>query len=235
MSVRLKQTAQTNLQLYNQLLAADYPVAELQQVRIAYDLAARRFAGLLRPDGRCFLAHVVGVASLVAQLGGSPNAVAASLLHAWLSHGPRLLNRLHRKTRRPALTPEVNPAVGDLILRFHVLHRDSAARHAVLEAPDPPSASDRDALLMHLANALDNHVDFARHYRGNRDRAGEELSDIRYTARQLLSQDTCAQLDEQLAMEPPSCLPAELLTGRAGSFTATSGPVAIVKRLLRGR
>jgi (p)ppGpp synthase/HD superfamily hydrolase len=79
--------AQTNIQLYRQLLAARHAVAQVQQVRDAYALAARLFAAQLRPEGRPFVCHLVGVASLLAQQETAFPIVLAGLLHSAYTHG----------------------------------------------------------------------------------------------------------------------------------------------------
>ncbi len=58
--------AQTNIQLYEQLLAARWSAADIVPARAAYELAMRIFAGHFRPSHKPFLAHLVGVASILA-------------------------------------------------------------------------------------------------------------------------------------------------------------------------
>src|SRR4029453_3473264 len=79
--------AQTNIQLYRQLLAARHAVAQVQQVRDAYALAARLFAAQLRPEGRRFVCHLVGAASLLAQQETAFPIVLAGPLHSAYPHG----------------------------------------------------------------------------------------------------------------------------------------------------
>ncbi|MCH7616130.1 MAG: penicillin acylase family protein [Nitrospinae bacterium] len=73
--------AQTNIQLYKQLKSVGYSFDEINHVRKAYDLAKELFACLYCPSGKTFLAHVVGVGSILGSLRISSNVVAASLLH----------------------------------------------------------------------------------------------------------------------------------------------------------
>ena len=78
----MAEVAQTNLQLYNQLIAAGWSDANLDRTQAAYALAADLFAGQIRSSGKTFLEHLVGTASAVAAVGGRPALVHAALLHA---------------------------------------------------------------------------------------------------------------------------------------------------------
>ena len=61
--------AQTNLQLYNQIYDAGWSAADLAAARTVYELDVQLFAGRFRPNGKPFVAHLVGVASLVERFG----------------------------------------------------------------------------------------------------------------------------------------------------------------------
>jgi len=54
--------AQTNLQLYTQLMAAGFSAADLQQVHAAYSFAAKQCAPLFRGSGKPFSCHLVRIA-----------------------------------------------------------------------------------------------------------------------------------------------------------------------------
>ena len=83
----MPEVAQTNLQLYNQLIAAGWSDANLDRTQAAYALAADLFAGQIRSSGKTFLEHLVGTASAVAAVGGRPALVHAGLLHATYTFG----------------------------------------------------------------------------------------------------------------------------------------------------
>jgi (p)ppGpp synthase/HD superfamily hydrolase len=63
--------AQTNLQLDRQLDRVGWPVDDRVRVAAAYDLAARLFTGQYRPNGKTFVAHVCGTASIAQLAGGT--------------------------------------------------------------------------------------------------------------------------------------------------------------------
>ena len=82
-----RRRAQTNIQLYQQLHAVGYGGEDIGRVREAYGLATKLFASQLRPEGRPFVCHLVGAASILAMLGSRRGTTIAGLLHSAYSHG----------------------------------------------------------------------------------------------------------------------------------------------------
>ena len=70
--------AQTNLQLYNQLLALSWPADDLERVRAAYEFVDELFSGLHRGSGKTFIAHLIGTASVAAGVDGRHDVVLAA-------------------------------------------------------------------------------------------------------------------------------------------------------------
>jgi len=108
--------AQTNVQLYNQLWAAGWEDAGLLKARRAYELAAELFAGRFRPMGKPFVAHLVGVASLLQRFGAPPAAVVAGVVHSAYPQGDfgtGQTGRLpqHRERVREAIGPDAERLV----------------------------------------------------------------------------------------------------------------------------
>jgi (p)ppGpp synthase/HD superfamily hydrolase len=56
---------QTNLQLYNQLRMQGYSDTQLAVVHRAYELLITIYPGYYQADGKPFVAHTVGVASIL--------------------------------------------------------------------------------------------------------------------------------------------------------------------------
>jgi len=79
--------SQTHLQLYQQMQNASYSDADLLLVDRAYRIAMRVFSGYYRPNNKPFLAHLVGVASILTQSNQPATVVAAGLLHSAYSLG----------------------------------------------------------------------------------------------------------------------------------------------------
>ena len=79
--------AQTNLQLYAQMLRAAYPETDVDRVRAAYEFALPLFAGAYRGSGKPFIAHLVGTASILVSIRARMPVVVAGLLHAVYASG----------------------------------------------------------------------------------------------------------------------------------------------------
>lgn len=107
--------AQTHLQLYRQLQDGLYVEEDLILVDRAYQIAMRIFAGYYRPNNKPFLMHLVGVASILANVRQTAVVVAAGLLHSAYPLGLRRkgneVNRRHREQIAASVGKEVEHLV----------------------------------------------------------------------------------------------------------------------------
>src|SRR5262249_37947301 len=140
--------AQTNLRLYEELRRAGRPPDELLAARRAYDLATRLFAGQYRATGKPFVAHLVGVASILARLDRRGPLIVAALLHPAYDQGifPGW-RRAVTEAKRAAVRAVAGDEAEHLVFRYH--HHDQA---------------DGDVVLLGLANDLEDLVDLAGAY-----------------------------------------------------------------------
>src|SRR5262249_6068970 len=117
--VRAVTCAQTNLQLYGQLLALGHASADVAAGAEAYELAMRLLAGCFRGSGKPFLAHAVGTASVLGSVRARVPVVSAGLLHAAYTLG-EFGNGWRGAS--PAKRAEVRRAVGseveELVTRY---------------------------------------------------------------------------------------------------------------------
>ncbi|MGH7928384.1 MAG: DUF6817 domain-containing protein, partial [Candidatus Binatia bacterium] len=109
-SSRLHDYAQTNIQLYGQLLAAGYSNEDLRHIRDTYALAAVLFSGRIQPSGKTFISHVVGTASILASIGSNSELICTALLHNVFPNG-KFGNRKRGISRRKRR--EMKSVVGD--------------------------------------------------------------------------------------------------------------------------
>src|SRR4051812_2155144 len=154
----VRELAQTNLQLYEQLISRGWTARDLAAVRDAYELSAQLFSGRYRASGKTFVAHVVGTASCVAAIGGTPPMVSAALLHAAYEHGDfgPDQDRAHGRAR---LVDEVGPEVEALVAEYTATPLNVATIEDLQRrAADLPSLT-RDVVLIRTANEVDDHVD----------------------------------------------------------------------------
>jgi len=149
--------AQTNLQLYRQLLDIGYDDQSLAQVRAAYDLTRQLFIGSYRPSEKPFCAHLVGTASVLVCWGERTDMVVAGMLHsAYLygEFGDRTRGISPAKQR--ALIARIGEQAQALVEQYSKAAQE--ARSCSLEqlAKDPQS---RDIVVLKLADLLDECAD----------------------------------------------------------------------------
>jgi hypothetical protein len=152
--------AQTNLQLYNQMLAAGRSEYDLRRVREAYELAMRLFAGQYRANGKPFVAHLVGVASILAAQDRPVETIVAGLLHSVYSFG-----EFGDGTRgaSPRKRRQVRAAVGDVAEQLAAHYASASWELSALEDLERRTARlsplESGALEIKLADVLEDHVD----------------------------------------------------------------------------
>jgi amino acid adenylation domain-containing protein len=152
--------AQTNVQLYEQLFDAGYTPARLGQVAAAYDLVLSLFSALLRPEGKPFVNHLVGTASILAQHGAPYAVVIAGLLHAAYVYGEfgsiRLGATASKRRRVRAVIGEDAEALVSGYTRFPWNARSIGSLPEQLPGM---SQGERNIILMRLANELEEGAD----------------------------------------------------------------------------
>jgi (p)ppGpp synthase/HD superfamily hydrolase len=160
--------AQTNVQLFNQLPLDVYTSKDLERVRAAYDLAACLFTGRFQASGKPFLAHLVGVASIVSALDAPPPLVAAGLIHSVYRNGEFGSGRRGMSDdKRRVVRDAVGEQVERYAARFATLPwrpASLAELHIRLDALD---GLDRDVVLLRLADHLEHLLDLNVLYHGN--------------------------------------------------------------------
>ena len=113
--------SQSNLQLFNQLLAQDYTQANLQSVHKAYELSRLLFSGRFTASGRSQLVHGVGTASILGFWKAPAHVVAAGLLHNIYNNGDfgdgsRGISQQKRILLRESLGPDIERELSDFAL-----------------------------------------------------------------------------------------------------------------------
>lgn len=77
----MESPAQSNTQLFRQIVEHGCSAEELGLMRDAYGLAMQIYSGLFTGSGKPTLTHEVGSASLALRYGGSFELAAAALMH----------------------------------------------------------------------------------------------------------------------------------------------------------
>jgi (p)ppGpp synthase/HD superfamily hydrolase len=179
--------AQTNLQLYNQLRERGLALNELVLVHRAYELLTTLYAAHYQADGKPFVAHGVGVASILAELDQPAEMLAVGLLHNVYGNadfgdgqgsGPT-------PSRRRLIRNAVGPQVEELLVRFPDLRiRPANVQDGRRSLPGLDDAG-RRLVLVDLADHLEKYVDLGVLYFGDNDwlirstdRIGSDLIEI---------------------------------------------------------
>jgi (p)ppGpp synthase/HD superfamily hydrolase len=153
--------AQTNGQLYRQLTDMHWSEKDLTRARNGYELGVHLFSGKYRQSHRPFINHLVGTASVVAEVHGRQPMVLAALLHAAYAvgdWGPR--------SRLSAMREEVRNAVGtqaeELIWEYSDFLPNPNSVHTWTEATrGMPSHLAQDLVVLRLANQVEELQDLA--------------------------------------------------------------------------
>ncbi|MBW4661155.1 MAG: hypothetical protein KME15_20965 [Drouetiella hepatica Uher 2000/2452] len=160
--------AQTNIQLFNQLHQLGYSHVELESISNAYKLAVQLFTGRFRPSGKTFIAHLVGTASVLAQLRVSYKLVVAGLLHAAYSHGDFGAGQTGRsKAKQKQVVQAIGQEIEEYIARYTALQWNMAIIPIIHQQIDILDDIGRDVLLVRLANELEERLDLGILYCGD--------------------------------------------------------------------
>jgi hypothetical protein len=154
--------AQTNVQLYRQLIEGGYSRSDLMRVHEAYELATELFSGQYRGCGKTLIAHLVGVAGIQASLGLPVEQIQAGLLHsAYLFGDFGSLPGGYHETKRQRLIAVVGEEVAGIIHAFHDLEwEEQDIRRTAETDPSDFNELERALILMRLAHELDEHSDW---------------------------------------------------------------------------
>lgn len=161
--------SQTNLQLYNQLLAQGRSAEELAIVRRAYEFATTIYPGYYQADGKPFVAHSVGVASILTHLGLRADILATGLLHNVYASGDFGDGRRHIVTeeRQRMVREAVGKEIESLINRFRQFRITPTTIDEISGRIDQLDQVDRQLLLIDLADYLEKYVDCGVLYFGD--------------------------------------------------------------------
>ena len=160
--------AQTNVQLFNQLIDEAYSAHEIAIVRAAYLLAMRLFSGLYRPSGKTFIAHAVGTASVLAELRLPAYLLGAALLHSAYTLGDfGTWRRAIDERKRARVRSAIGPDGERMVAAYAAL--DWNERYVLARLGAATSCAERDLILIRLANEVDEYADLAALYTANWD------------------------------------------------------------------
>jgi hypothetical protein len=153
--------AQTNLQLYNQLLAEGRSIEEMALAKSAYDLASLIYSAHYQADGKPFICHTVGVASILSQLDLPIEVIAFGLVHNVYGNGDFGDGRQHQSTaaRRSRVREAVGADVETLVYRFRHFRITGHTIDRIEDELDSYGDVERHLILTDLADHLEKYAD----------------------------------------------------------------------------
>lgn len=165
--------AQTNLQLFNQMQYEGYPPEEIAYMSKVYNFTIPLFSGWFRGNGKTFLAHLIGTASILASLHLAVDVLAAGLLHAVYIQGnfkakyPGLPHQNSQKYRQQ-ISAIVGQKAESYIFQYTQLTLTYRQKpdEIVSIGDDVSTLSDneRTPLTLLIANELEEYLDLGMQY-----------------------------------------------------------------------
>lgn len=161
--------AQTNLQLYNQLRAQGYNDDQLVVVHRAYEFLITIYPGYYQADGKPFVAHTVGVASILGYLNFPVDFVAVGLLHNIYGNGDfgdglrHVVTRRRRRIVREAVGERIEAAID----RFPQCRIKQKTLPNLMSSLDQLDEIHKKLIVIDLADYLEKYIDLGICYWGN--------------------------------------------------------------------
>lgn len=219
--------AQTNIQLFNQLRLAHYSEAEISYIYNAYQFAVQIFTGRFRGSGKPFLSHLIGTGSILASVHAPINVITAGLLHAAYIYGEY---GTEEKGMTDAKREQVRQAVGieteELITEYTALKWNKNTISAIRARLNTLDSTERQVLLIRLANELEDHLDHGVLYCGNAEQRREYIRSSLYLsvemAHKLGFPNLAAALECNFRDTCSIEIPAAVRTSRNSSYLLTS-------------
>lgn len=215
--------AQTNIQLYRQLVEAGWSDIDLARCASAYEFALPLFATRFRANGKPFLAHLTGVASLLATEGEAADIIIAGLLHAVYDQARFGRARFGlTAAKRAKVTHVVGKPVAMLVEAYHTFVWNDAVVVAMGNRNVAADPLLRQLLIMRLANEVEDNLDCAACFSAKPSRPNDAgpLAALVRLAVSIGAPSLAAALTQShaatQALEVPTCL----VSGRQSSFSS---------------
>lgn len=165
----MQRIAQTNLQLYNQLRLEGRSPDDLALILRCYELSMALYSGRFQGDGKPFVAHTIGVASIMGHVGVPSVVVGAACIHNVYGNGDfgDGQSEIASPRRRRYVTSAVGEEVERCVYRFRSFRLNSKSIGEIASRLDQLDERDRDLVTMDLADHLEKYVDHGVLYFGD--------------------------------------------------------------------
>ena len=212
----MKPVAQTNLQLYNQLRAQGYSDEQLAVVHRAYEFLITIYPGYYQADGKPFVTHCVGVASILGYLNFPIAFVAVGLLHNIYGNGDfgDGLSHVATRHRRRIVREAVGERIEAAIDRFPQSRIKQNTLPNLISSLDQLDEIGKKLVVIDLADYLEKYVDLGVCYWGNSrwvtDAVGKHGETLMAIASRLGYPRLAAMLKEAFAQADAAQIPNSL-------------------------
>lgn len=158
--------AQTNLQLYDQLIQFGYSKFQLKKVYSAYQLATELSSGFLRPSGKTHIQHLVGTASVLVNYNSPVEIINAGLLHSVYKYGDFGDGDFRVKQfKRKKIRSVVGKDTENYILSYtNMKWWGSGGIDNILNEIQDLGEHQKDVVLIRLADVVDEFLDLGNLY-----------------------------------------------------------------------
>lgn len=233
---------QTNIQFYSWVYALGYSSDDLAYFHRVYDLSQKLFGCKFRASGKPFIAHLVGTAAALSLEKPPPWVIGYALCHLAVDNGQYRFGR-SLAAKREQFASVVGPEAIALDEAYRITQscpEDQLA--AVFSGEVTPSSCQWYALMVWLANELEDYLDNGLRFSGKRACPVNQEASLLEVARKCgwkrleqLGLDIFSQLDESSWIEPLSSERSSAYTSNelTGFFPLTTRIRWKLKRLGR--
>jgi len=168
----MQRFAQTNIQLFNQMQAAGYSTEDLERAARGFAVVREIFVGKVRASGKDLTSHLAGTASILVWLGRPADSVIAGMVHAALEDGD-----FGGRDPEKVIVEAVGRGGYEHLMAYHTLrwsHTSELVQQMLAELPSMDDLT-REALVIRLANELEDYLDVAVRYTGRPLQQGEHF------------------------------------------------------------
>lgn len=173
------------------IVQATRPDADLDLIRRAYEVAAAWHDGQTRLSGDPYITHPLAVATILAELGASDQALCAALLHDTIADTPCTFAELNRE-----FGTEITHLVAGIVALDQIKYQNASMLAQAIAAA---KAADRQVLAIKIADRLHNMRTVEFLPPGKQLRKATEAREVFVPAARLLSLDTVESELETLA------------------------------------
>lgn len=154
-NIQTYRPAQTNLQLYMQMMEEGYAEEEIRTINKAYLFTINKVHLMYRGSGKPFICHLVGTASLMAACKQPIEVILAALMHALYQNRVPFEGHKDIEKRREIIKDKFGTESDRLIYEYTEFEMTG-----IKDINPMQVKADKHVLLMRIADELEDIVDY---------------------------------------------------------------------------